>query len=256
MELLTLGTSIYKKDGTRNGLFRDWRESGVGEFPDRQGTFSNHNSLIKKKLDDLGSVPIWGIGHVKDDPARNVCLLLIKAKRFDGRKFAFTYDFVKELPGITTKDVHTNMLVDYIDVENVETHIPHPPVSRKKMFVIMKFDDKQLDSTYQLVIRETARSKGFDVVRIDEIEDSGNITDQIMENIRASDVVFADLTGERPNCYFELGYAMALGKEVILSVKEGAAVHFDVRAYRFIVWDTDIYLKERLEKRLELIRNG
>ena len=34
-------------------------------------------------------------------------------------------------------------------------------------------------------------------------------------------VVLADLTGERPNCYFEAGYAHALGKQLILTIRKG-----------------------------------
>jgi hypothetical protein len=62
----------------------------------------------------------------------------------------------------------------------------------------------------------------------------------------------ADLSGERPNCYYECGFAHALGKEIILTVAAKEPVHFDMAGYRFLVWETEAELRRRLKERLGL----
>lgn len=42
-------------------------------------------------------------------------------------------------------------------------------------FVIMRFGDEQLDSTYHLVIRQVLLDFGYSPLRIDEVQDSGRI---------------------------------------------------------------------------------
>jgi hypothetical protein len=47
----------------------------------------------------------------------------------------------------------------------------------------------------------------------------------IIEQIEASGLVIADLSKERPSCYYELGIAEALGARVILIAEKGTSIH-------------------------------
>jgi hypothetical protein len=122
---------------------------------------------------------------------------------------------------------------------------------KKQIFVVMKFGDPLLDSAYEGVIKPIGREFGYEVLRVDEIKDSGHITTQILENIACSKIVLVELSGERPNCYYEAGYAHALGKEIIFAVKTGEKVHFDLAGYRFIQWDTETTFRRELRERIE-----
>lgn len=121
----------------------------------------------------------------------------------------------------------------------------------KQIFIIMKFGDPLLDSSYEGVIKPIGKEFGFDVLRVDEIPNSGNISQQILENISNSELILAELSGERPNCYYEAGFAHALGKEMIFSIKEGDDIHFDLAGYRFITWSTEAEFRRKLRERLE-----
>ena len=44
-------------------------------------------------------------------------------------------------------------------------------------------------------------------------------------SLRDADLVLADLSFERPSCYFEVGFAQALGKTVALIARTGTAIH-------------------------------
>lgn len=122
-----------------------------------------------------------------------------------------------------------------------------------KAFVVMKFGDEILDSAYQGVIKPICEEYGLEVVRVDEIQDSGKINDQILENIASSKIVISDLSGERPNCYYETGFAHALGKNIILTIHEDSKIHFDLAAHRFIQWKTEFQLREALKTRLDKV---
>ncbi len=128
-------------------------------------------------------------------------------------------------------------------------YVPH----KEQVFVIMQFGDKLLDSAYEGVVKDVFAEKDMAVVRADEIQDSGKISDQILENIAASKIVLADLSGSRPNCYYETGFAHAIGKEIILTIKKGEDIHFDLADHRFIFWETESDLRKQLKKRLNAV---
>lgn len=77
------------------------------------------------------------------------------------------------------------------------------------------------------------------VYRADEIEHSGRITEQIIDAIRTADVVVADVTGLNPNVMWELGYAFALDKEIIITIQEIDESPFDLREWRQVTYSTD-----------------
>ena len=108
---------------------------------------------------------------------------------------------------------------------------------KKQVFVVMQFDDKNLESAYRGVIKPQVEEIGYKCLRIDEVQDSGQITDQILEAIACSELVLCDLSGERPNCYYEAGFAHALGRTLILTIRAAERIHFDLAGRRFIQWE-------------------
>jgi hypothetical protein len=126
-----------------------------------------------------------------------------------------------------------------------------PP--KKQIFVLMALGDKELESTYNLAIKSLEKKVGYEIKRIDDYQDSENINNQIINNIAESEIIISDLTKERPNCYYETGFAHALGKNLILTIKKGEPIHFDLSTYRFIQWETALDLKKELEKRIKTI---
>lgn len=127
--------------------------------------------------------------------------------------------------------------------------------SKPQVFVVMKFGDEILDLAYKEAYKPVIKKFKLSCVRIDEIQDSKKISDQILEMIAESKYVIADLSGARPNCYYEAGFAHALGKELILTIRDGEAAHFDLQGHRFIQWKTESDLKRQLTQRLKALED-
>ena len=68
--------------------------------------------------------------------------------------------------------------------------------------------------------------------------------------------MIADYTGNRPNVYYEAGYAKGLGIPVIMLIPKSdledkdKRPHFDIAQYNFIAYDGLDDLKQRLRQRL------
>ena len=126
------------------------------------------------------------------------------------------------------------------------------------VFVLMSFvKDPRLDDAYDAIVRGVKRwNRKASVERVDQIEEDFKITDKVIECIDKAALIIAYLTGEKPNVYYELGYARAKGKRLIHTAMEGTKLHFDVKDYNTIFWDSGRTLEMALAKRLRsMLRN-
>jgi len=124
------------------------------------------------------------------------------------------------------------------------------PVQKGYVFIIMAMsDDLQLPDIHE-AIKLACQSHGLSAQRVDEIEDTGRITDNIIECIRKAEIVIADLTLNRPNCFYEAGYAHGFGREVIFTARKGTVLEFDIKDYQVTFYENTVTLRNKLTKRL------
>ena len=128
-------------------------------------------------------------------------------------------------------------------------------ITPRQVFVVMSFSrDPGLEDAYD-TFREACKTFKFEAFKIDEHIDhnQNRILPAIIEAIAQAAFVIADLSEPKPNVYYELGWAQALGKVVIVTAKEGTKLPFDVFDVPTLFWNSQKTLRESLKARIKTI---
>lgn len=108
-------------------------------------------------------------------------------------------------------------------------------------FVIQPFDGGTYDKRYYDVFKPAIEAADLEPYRVD-LDPSASIPiEQIESGIRRADVCFAEITSDNPNVWFELGYAIASSKAVVMACAEDRRTRFpfDVQHRAIIKYKTE-----------------
>jgi hypothetical protein len=133
-------------------------------------------------------------------------------------------------------------------------------------FVVMQIGNAELDRVYERAIVPAIRNCGLAPRRVDRHNRGGLLHTEIVAFLEESEIIVADLTNERPNCYLEVGYALGAGRaaHLVLTAREdhradspryrpdGPKVHFDLSGYDILFWDPERLdgFRQELAKRI------
>lgn len=127
-------------------------------------------------------------------------------------------------------------------------------------FVIQPFDRGEYDKRYEDIFAPAIEAAGLEPYRVDRDPSVSIPIDDIQRGIEASEACLADITTDNPNVWFELGYALARGREVVLvcSAQRGTKFPFDVQHRTIILYQTESRrdfddLATQIEERLKAI---
>ena len=131
-----------------------------------------------------------------------------------------------------------------------------------QVIVLMSFSGEGTRETYQ-TIKEECQKLQLDAKRVDEFIGSGLIITQISKAIEDAEFIICDLTYEKPNVYYELGYAHGVGNsdmDILLIAKENTPIHFDLSSFRIKYYssaeDLRIIIRENLSEMIRLTRRN
>jgi hypothetical protein len=102
------------------------------------------------------------------------------------------------------------------------------------VFVIMSFEGKGMNRVLT-VIKEECNALQLEAKRADDHKGSHVVMAKIAEEIEKAELIICDLTYERPNVYYELGYAHGVGnggERILLIAGTKTEVHFDIKLLR------------------------
>jgi hypothetical protein len=140
-------------------------------------------------------------------------------------------------------------------------------------FVAMWFHE-DMRGVFDEGFARALQATGYAPYRVDLAAHEGKVDDEIVAQIRRSKLVVVDATGNRPNAYFEAGFAMGLGVPVIWTCNESwdACLHpvapnsgaplphevrrwtdalaFDTRQQPFVFWSDAADLAKKLTARI------
>jgi hypothetical protein len=117
----------------------------------------------------------------------------------------------------------------------------------------MPFDDN-FNDIYEFGIKGACIDAGLFCERVDEQFFTGSILERIFSQISKADFLVADMTGRNPNVFYEVGYAHALGKNVVLLTSVAEDIPFDLKHFPHIIYGTEIKtLRTNLAKKLKYL---
>lgn len=108
---------------------------------------------------------------------------------------------------------------------------------RSKVFVAMPFNESFVE-VYEDAVQPAVIAAEMEPLRVDELIGHRNIVDDIEQGISESLLVFADLTTQNPNVFYEIGFARAIGKPLVVATQDDTHVPFDLRQRRYIKYHT------------------
>lgn len=124
-------------------------------------------------------------------------------------------------------------------------------------FIMQPFDKGVYDKRYEDIFVPAIEAAGLEPYRVDRDPGVSIPIDEIQTGIKNSDVCLAEITTDNPNVWFELGYAIASFKEVVLvcSSERKTRFPFDVQHRNITRYETESsrdfeQLKEKIANRL------
>jgi hypothetical protein len=111
-----------------------------------------------------------------------------------------------------------------------------------RCFVIQPFDrGGPFDKRYRDVLAPAINDAGLEHYRVDEDPGTTVLIDAIEAGIRDSEICLADITNDNPNIWYEVGYAIASGKPIVMvcANPRPTGPPFDIRHRQVIFYSPD-----------------
>ena len=108
-----------------------------------------------------------------------------------------------------------------------------------KCFVVMPFAQEYspVYDCIRLAVENAVAGEPVSCVRLDEFKAAGRITDRLVRELADAVVCVADVTGTNPNVMWEVGYAMALDKPMLLISQDREGLPFDLKDMQTIFYE-------------------
>ena len=269
--------SIEQKNKIKSYIFYHKKEKG-DYFIGTENEFKDYQACIVPICDtqflSLNIVNAWYPKTFAD----KIDLILLKLAEFSN----FQGDYVtisNELLFADSKSSETisenyssyiaaKFIIDYLEKENLIKVVDAEDVQllpkawsriyelqkshmdNKNVFVAMKFG-KETEALRDKIKEGLA---GYNVRIMDEIEHNHQIIPEMLYEIKNSKFVIAELSHHNNGAYYEAGYALGLGKEVIHICSESelkSGLHFDVAQVNTIVYSNISEIPEKLKRRIQ-----
>ncbi len=122
-------------------------------------------------------------------------------------------------------------------------------------FVIQPFDKDKFDQRYTDIFEPAIKAAGLEPYRVDRDPSVTIPIERIEDGIMSAKICFAEITMDTPNVWYELGFAFASGKDVVMVTEERQKFPFDIQHRHVINYKTtsksdyeklEVAIKEKL----------
>lgn len=123
---------------------------------------------------------------------------------------------------------------------------PHAFVVRLLNEKVAEFE--AVEEHFETVVKPVIEGElGYRMIVVDgeQAFEHARVDEEIFAKLHRSSIVLADLTGSRPNCFIELGYALGRGLPTMVMAKDGTDLPFDIKTLSGLIWKDKGDLKLR-----------
>ena len=139
-------------------------------------------------------------------------------------------------------------------------------LERPKVFAVRLLDPEHEDYTdvqnfFDTVVQPVMEEElGYRLSVVDGNQpyEQARLDQEIFVKLHRSSIVLADITGTRPNCFLELGYALGRGLPTMVTARKESDLPFDLATFYVHLWKTTDTAEERrraFRKHWQMIRN-
>jgi predicted transcriptional regulator len=126
-----------------------------------------------------------------------------------------------------------------------------------RCFCIQPFDGSVFDKRFDDIFQVAIESAGLEAYRVDRDPTVSIPIEDIEKGIKNSEICFAEITSDNPNVWFELGFALAIPKNVVMvcSDERKSKFPFDIQHRSIITYKTESTsdfdeLKSKIKERI------
>ena len=124
-----------------------------------------------------------------------------------------------------------SLLISFIN------HLPRPTVFYVRLLNNSLPEFSKVESYFRNVVDPVTRKLGYRRFEMEtDSSDEPFMNVELFNKLHFSSLVIADLSGIRPNCFLELGYALGLGKKVVMTAIEGTKLPWDIETIHCHFW--------------------
>jgi hypothetical protein len=131
-------------------------------------------------------------------------------------------------------DYYLNLEASNVSLQQESTRLKN--LTLEHVFIAMPYA-KEFNNVYYFGIKQVVEKRGRKCERVDQDKFTGDIVQRIKERINSSQLVIADITGNNPNVYYEVGFGDGSKKTTILISQKQEHIPFDFKTQRQIIYD-------------------
>ena len=149
------------------------------------------------------------------------------------------------------QECFSKYLIDFIN------HLPLPLAFYVRLLDPKNPDFAAVENFFRSVVDAVILKMGYQRFEMEtDFSEDIFMNVELFKKLNHSSLVIVDLTGVRPNCCLELGFALGLGKKFILTAQDGTKIPWDTTSIHFHFWKIDEENKQRKDKFRQFIRKN
>lgn len=134
--------------------------------------------------------------------------------------------------------------------------LPLVTFKQRQVFVLMPMEGEDAEEIYR-ALKVACTTVDLIATRVDERVGARIIMQDIDRMMGEAEFLIFDLSKERPNVYYELGYAHGIGnhaENILLIAREGTRIHFDVAPLRVQFYRSTDHLQSLVASQLSAMK--